>query len=77
MINLESVFRMLVEEWPNDFVFRQDIKEFSRGIMSPGYMAILDSQGKGPVGKFKIGKRVAYPADEVIKWLKGMVRSCR
>jgi len=33
------------------------------------YLANLDSAGKGPAGRIRCGRRVAYPVNEFIKWL--------
>ena len=60
----------LKKSWPSPFVARQEIKNFSGGIMSQKYLANLDSQGLGPPGRIKVGRKVAYPVDAVIKWLE-------
>lgn len=60
----------LRKSWPSPFVARQEIKNFSGGIMSEKYIANLDSQGLGPPGRIKIGRKVAYPIDNLIEWLE-------
>jgi hypothetical protein len=34
------------------------------------YLANLDSQSKGPAGRIRCGRKVAYPVNEFIKWLE-------
>lgn len=60
----------LKKSWPSPFVARQEIKKFSGGIMSVKYIANLDSQGLGPRGRIKIGRKVAYPVDALVEWLE-------
>jgi hypothetical protein len=60
----------LRKSWPSHFVARQEIKNFSGGIMSQKYLANLDSQGLGPPGRIKVGRKVAYPVDALIEWLE-------
>lgn len=35
----------------------------------------LDSQGKGPSGRIKIGRKVAYPVNSLIVWLQGRAKA--
>ena len=60
----------LRNSWPSSFVARQEIKNFSGGIMSEKYLANLDCRGLGPPERIKIGRKVAYPIDDLIKWLE-------
>lgn len=60
----------LRKSWPSPFVARQEIKNFSGGIMSEKYVANLDCQGLGPPGRIKVGRKVAYPIEDLIKWLE-------
>lgn len=61
---------VLAKTWPSPFVARGAIRDFSGGIIHPRTLANLDCQGKGPAGRFYIGRTVAYPVTEVIKWLE-------
>jgi hypothetical protein len=63
--------KQLKEKWPSPVVARTEIKTFTGGIISEKYMANLDSQGAGPDGRFKIGRKVAYPVNELVEWLEG------
>ena len=66
----KEVLERLAEKWPSPFVARQEIKIFSGGIISEKYIANLDSQGAGPPGRIRCGRKVAYPVNELIEWLE-------
>lgn len=67
---LLDVFRELMEKWPSSMVAREQIGSFSGGLLTPGYMANMDSQGRGPCGRIRVGRKVAYPVNELVKWLE-------
>jgi len=58
------------EKWSCPFVARQEIRVFTGGAVSEKTMANLDSQGEGPEGRFRIGRKVLYPVENLIKWLE-------
>jgi len=60
----------LAKRWPSPFIARQEVRNFSGGILSDKYLANLDCQGLGPPGRIKIGRKVAYPVDSLIHWLE-------
>jgi hypothetical protein len=60
----------LAEKWPSPFVARKKVDRFSGGTITPKYMANLDSMGKGPQGRIRIGRQVVYPVGELVKWLE-------
>lgn len=60
---------MLGKKWPSAMVARESIREFSGGVLSPKYMANLDSEKKGPPA-LKVGKKVAYPVGSLIEWME-------
>lgn len=47
---------------------RKDIDRYLGGLVSKGYLANLDSQGKGP-RKFTCGRHVAYLRADLVEWL--------
>ncbi len=49
-------------------IARKDIEKYLGGLISRGYLANLDSQGKGPQS-IKTGCRVAYLREDLIIWL--------
>jgi len=60
----------MVERWPSPYVARQQIRTFSGGLISEKYIANLDSQGAGPPGRIRCGRKVAYPVNELVEWLQ-------
>ena len=58
------------EKWPSTIVARQEVRNFTGGAMSEKYLANLDSQMKGPGERFKIGRKVVYPVDSMLRWLE-------
>jgi len=65
----------LAKKWPSNIVAREQISQFTGGVISSSYMANVDSQGAGPKGRLRIGAKVAYPIDDLIAWLEA--RSCK
>jgi hypothetical protein len=63
-------FQSLADKWPSAFVARHEIDRFTGGIVNAKYIANLDSQGKGPTGRIRIGRKIAYPVSEVVRWLE-------
>ena len=64
----------LAEQWPRTFVLRSEVGNFSAGLITPGTIRNLDSQGKGPRDRFRIGKRVCYPTSALVEFLKTMTK---
>jgi hypothetical protein len=60
----------LKQNWGSSVVARTEIRTFTGGLISEKYIANLDSQGAGPEGRFKIGRKVGYPVESVIRWLE-------
>jgi hypothetical protein len=60
----------LGKKWKSSIVARQQIREFTGGMLSPGTLANLDCKGLGPEGRIKIGKQVGYVVDQLIPWLE-------
>ena len=60
----------LAERWPSAFVARQEARKFSGGIISEKSLANLDSQGLGPAGRLRIGRKIAYSVSSLIEWLE-------
>ena len=67
---MESIFQELASKWPSSFVARTEIKHFTGGIISEKYLANLDSQGKGPAGRIRTGRKISYPVASFIEWLE-------
>lgn len=55
-------------------IARTEVGRLTGGIIQPGTMANLDCLGKGPVGRFLIGKKICYERDPFIDWLLSRVK---
>ncbi|KFZ44583.1 hypothetical protein DS62_10870 [Smithella sp. SC_K08D17] len=60
----------LAEKWSSTWVTRCEAKKFSGGLIGEKYLANLDSQGKGPAGRIRCGRKIAYPVAEFVKFLE-------
>jgi hypothetical protein len=63
----------LKHKWPSAIVARSRISHFTGGLIKPGTMANLDSEGDGPSEVVRIGRAVGYPVDSLICWLEKRV----
>lgn len=63
-------FKGMADRWPSSHVARERIGDFTGGLVNPKYLANLDSQGLGPGGRFRVGRKVVYPVQSVIQWLE-------
>lgn len=66
----DSIFEKMAESWKAPVVARAEVGRFSGGGLSPKYLANCDSLGTGPEGRFMIGRRVVYPVNELVAWLR-------
>jgi hypothetical protein len=64
-----EVIRQLAQKWPSTFVPRNQVREFTGGLYSGGYLANLDSLGAGPEGRFSIGRQTCYSVESLCDWL--------
>lgn len=51
------------------FFPRSKVGEFTQGLISPQTQNLLDSNGKGPKGKFKYGRQVCYLTGPYTEWM--------
>jgi len=65
-------FKPLCERWPSAIVAREQVGLFSGGVLSPRYVANLDSVGRGP-SRFKIGRKSCYFVEDLVDWMLGRV----
>ena len=63
-------FHDMADRWPSAWVARTEVEHFTGGIVSEKYLANLDSLGKGPEGRVRVGRKIAYPVLSLIKWLE-------
>lgn len=66
---MKQVFKEQAAKWPSTWVSRREIENFTGGAVSAKFMANCDSAGVGPGGRFKIGRSVCYPVNELLVWL--------
>lgn len=64
-------FEEMAARWPSTIVAREEVSRFTGGAVSARYIANLDCAGKGPAGRLRIGRKIAYPVDELVSWLQG------
>ena len=69
-ITVSNLLSSMADKWPSPIVARTEAEKFTGGLISEKYLANLDSAGKGPAGRIRCGRRVAYPVNEFVKWLE-------
>ncbi|HNQ85700.1 MAG TPA: hypothetical protein PKJ72_07275 [Deltaproteobacteria bacterium] len=67
---------ILLEKWPSPYVARSEVEKFSGGILKARTVANLDSQGKGPKVRFRVGKKVVYTAISLIEFMQERSGEC-
>ena len=65
-----TLCQSLADSWKSPIIARVQVEAFTGGAISEKYLANLDSQGLGPEGRFRIGRKVVYPTDKFVKWLE-------
>lgn len=53
-----------------DLITREHVDQYLGHIISPKYLANLDSQHKGPKAFRFRGRKVVYPKDTFFEWLE-------
>ena len=68
----------LAAAWPSPIVPRDQacLDKFSGGLLNQRTLANADSAGTGPKQKLKLGRKVAYPKNALVEWMrsKGLER---
>ena len=67
---MQANLSKLIEKWPSAYVVRSEVAKFTGGMIQPGTLANLDSQGQGPEGKIRVARKVAYEVHAFVKWLE-------
>lgn len=73
----KNVFQSMADRWPSSFVARTEVERFTGGIISEKYLANLDSQGRGPAGRVRCGRKIAYPVATLVKWLESRLQAVK
>jgi len=68
----------MLRNWNRPFVVRDrvDLHAATGGAVHPRTMANLDCLGKGPDGRFRVGRKVLYPADKFFAWFAARAKPC-
>ena len=56
------------------FIPREKIGDATNGLLSPTTMAKLDSMRQGIKGRFRVGRKICYPTQAVVEFLKSRCR---
>ena len=67
---ITNLCNKMAASWPSPIVARTEIEKFTGGLISEKYQSNLDSAGKGPNGRIRIGRKVAYTVTDYLTWLK-------
>lgn len=59
--------------WPHEIVTRSQVPEFSGGLYKASSMATFDSDNRGPKGRIRIGRVIAYKKEALAAWLDDRV----
>lgn len=65
-----SIFQEMLAKWRSAVVARTEISVFSGGMMKEKYASNLDSAGLGCPGRFRVGRKICYPAKNLAEWLE-------
>ena len=69
-ISISNLLSSMADKWPSSVIARTEVERFTGGIVSEKYLANLDSEGRGPEGRVRIGRKIVYPVDAFVKWLE-------
>lgn len=69
MSDVQTVFDKMLNSWPAEIVARSEVAKFTGGALNPRTLANLDSLGKGPEGRFKMGRKNVYDKQALVDWL--------
>ena len=67
---VKDVFDEMADNWPSEIIARTEIKVFTGGLITSGYIANLDSRGKGPLGRIRSGRKTGYQKRQLVQWLR-------
>ena len=70
-------FSEIIKNNPSGWILRTNLTKETGGLLHSRTEANNDSLGCGIPGRIVVGKRrIAYPIDEIIKYLQKKVRAC-
>ena len=62
-------FRQLLLNKLPPVIAREDVESQIGGVISMKTLANADSSGKGPMGAFRVGRKVVYPTEALVSWI--------
>jgi hypothetical protein len=68
------VLQKMAAKWPSELVARTEIERFTGGLCNRRTLANLDSMGKGPEGRLRVGRKICYPTSSVVRFLESRLR---
>lgn len=66
----KDLFQRMADNWEGEIIARTEVKRFTGGMLSPGYIANLDAKGEGPPGKIKFKGRIGYDKTLFVQWMR-------
>ncbi len=65
-------FEAMKQNWPSPIVVRDQrhLDRFAGGLLNARTLANHDSLGTGPKGRVRVGRKVGYPVDSLIEWMR-------
>ena len=69
-MELQRIFKEMVDRWPSSIVSRTEAQAFSGGVVTSKSLANHDTQGTGPAERFRIGRKIVYPALALAYWMQ-------
>lgn len=69
-------FEEMAKTWPSGLVARSEVGRFSGGLLNGRTLANLDSAGMGPPNRIRVGRKIAYPVRDLIRWIAGRAQNC-
>jgi hypothetical protein len=67
--NLKNLRDAMVKDWGAPVVARTEVARFSGGLTNARSCANNDSAGTGVAGRFRVGKKICYPAQALADWI--------
>jgi hypothetical protein len=71
-LRMDDCFEEMRKRWHAPVVVRNQahLDRFSGGLLNAGTLANHDSAGTGPKGRIRFGRKVAYPVDSLVEWMR-------
>ncbi len=72
-INYSSILESIQKTFPF-CISRKEAERVTGGLLSQKYLANLDSQKKGPGGRIRSGRKIAYLTPPFCQWLSDRLK---